>query len=79
MGCDIHLVLERRADDGRWIAIDTFTSFHRSYVHSADTMDGFSSPIARDRNYTRFAKLACAATGRSLAAFRLMPARQRVF
>jgi hypothetical protein len=47
MGCDIHLVLEKRKN-GKWVGVDTFQS------HPLD----WSSPVARSRNYERFAKLA---------------------
>lgn len=57
MGCDIHLVLEKRHGD-KWIAVDTFVPFHRQYVTKDDAMDGWSAPIARCRNYERFAALA---------------------
>ena len=57
MGCDIHLVLEKR-DGGKWVGVDTFTSHHRSRPTRDDIMDGFSSPTARSRNYDRFAALA---------------------
>lgn len=56
MGCDIHLVLEKRHGD-KWVGVDTFTSFQRQYA-SGEPMDGFSMPIARSRNYERFAALA---------------------
>lgn len=57
MGCDIHLVLEKCHGD-KWIAVDTFTPFHRQYAAKDEAMDGWSAPIARCRNYERFAALA---------------------
>ncbi len=57
MGCDIHLVLEKK-HEGKWVAIDTFKSHHRLRPTKDDIMDGWSSPVARSRNYARFAKLA---------------------
>ena len=44
MGCDIHLVLEKRFDE-KWVAINTFCSFHRATYGSKEPMDGFSSPV----------------------------------
>lgn len=58
MGCDIHLVLERKRKDGHWVAVDTFSSHHDAYAKPDSIMDGFSSPAARARNYERFARLA---------------------
>jgi hypothetical protein len=55
MGCDIHLVLEQR-DGDKWVGVDTFVSHNRAYAK--DEMDAYSSPIARQRNYNRFAALA---------------------
>lgn len=52
MGCDIHIVLEQRAEDDRWIGIDTYVGHEGAYVK------GWSAPIARERNYLRFAALA---------------------
>lgn len=51
MGCDIHLVLERKVDD-RWIAVDTFKG------HESALGRGYQWPAATARNYGRFAKLA---------------------
>lgn len=58
MGCDIHLVLEQRTHD-KWVAINTFTGHHRAAwtLKTPDDYD-WSSPIARSRNYKRFAALA---------------------
>ena len=60
MGCDIHLVLERRVAKGlhgerndRWVAVNTFESHHPAYGS-----EPWSTPAARSRNYTRFAALA---------------------
>lgn len=52
MGCDIHLVLEKRRADGRWIGVDTFKG------HEANYGKGWYSPVVRQRNYVRFAALA---------------------
>ncbi len=52
MGCDIHIVLEQRAKGGRWIGIDTYIGHECSYIK------GWATPIARERNYDRFAALA---------------------
>ena len=56
MGCDIHLLLERRTPTG-WVTVDTMGS-HHSRWRQDNPMDGWSSPIATDRNYRRFAALA---------------------
>ena len=49
MGCDIHIVLEKRTENG-WIAINTF--------NAVQTKNGFAFPVAQSRNYRRFAALA---------------------
>jgi hypothetical protein len=51
MGCDIHMVLERK-HGLKWIAVDTFKS------HEASYSKGYTSPSATSRNYARFAALA---------------------
>lgn len=51
MGCDIHMVLERKFGL-RWIAMDTFKG------HEAAYGKGWNSPAATSRNYARFAALA---------------------
>ncbi len=51
MGCDIHIVLERKYGL-RWIAVDTFKGHETSYGK------GWASPLAASRNYDRFAALA---------------------
>lgn len=50
MGCDIHMVLERKVND-KWIGVDTFKA------HGGFGCE-FSFPAAIDRNYARFARLA---------------------
>lgn len=50
MGCDIHLVLERKYGL-KWIAVDTFKSHN-------GTGKEYASPAAISRNYERFAALA---------------------
>lgn len=51
MGCDIHLVLEKKFD-GKWVGIDTFVG------HEQTCAKGWAFPVARSRNYVRFAALA---------------------
>lgn len=51
MGADIHMVLEKRSAEGKWIATDTFR------IHSSRDRN-FAVPVAQDRNYKRFAALA---------------------
>ena len=61
MGCDIHVILEEQDIDGTWIAINTFKSHDRApwtVGKNVTSLDLWSSPIVRDRNYDRFAKLA---------------------
>lgn len=55
MGCDIHIVLERRTADG-WLGVDSFRSFEMYGRKEGDF--NYAYPPARDRNYGRFAKLA---------------------
>ena len=50
MGCDIHMVVEQRHADG-WALVRTFDSI-------TDRNGEWSMPVARDRNYGRFARLA---------------------
>jgi hypothetical protein len=57
MGCDIHLVLEKRIEEGRWVAVDTFNGHHPAHREKGRSIN-WSSPAARSRNYRRFAKLA---------------------
>ena len=57
MGCDIHLVLETR-HNGDWIAIDTFTGHSRPKWSLKEDEHDYSIPVARGRNYERFAALA---------------------
>lgn len=58
MGCDIHLVLEKRHGE-KWVGIDTFNGHHRPKwaLKDGETYD-YSSPVTRSRNYVRFAALA---------------------
>ena len=57
MVCDIHLVLEKRVKEGGWVAVDTFRGHHVSQRTQSDFM-GWKNPVATERNYERFAKLA---------------------
>ena len=54
MGCDIHLVLERKHGE-RWIAVDTFCG--HDIDNRTDNLD-WAAPAATARNYKRFAALA---------------------
>jgi hypothetical protein len=64
MGCDIHLVLEEKDANGKWVGINTFMSHDRASwtvgnrKRKPDIFDVWSSPVARDRNYARFSALA---------------------
>jgi hypothetical protein len=49
MGCDIHMVLEKK-HDGHWLGLHDFP-----YI---ETEKGYSFPPATSRNYQRFAMLA---------------------
>ena len=51
MGCDIHMVLERKAN-GKWIGVDTYQG------HESALGKGYAWPEATNRNYRRFAALA---------------------
>jgi len=51
MGCDIHMVVEKQVGD-RWIAIRLLDGYH------CRPDDEWRSPVARARNYERFAALA---------------------
>lgn len=55
MGCDIHMVVERRVGD-EWVAWSIPAPHSRLYVKEGEL--DFSVPVALGRNYTRFAKLA---------------------
>lgn len=50
MGCDIHMVLERKVGDGGWVGVHNFPYYQINGGHAI--------PPATDRNYERFAKLA---------------------
>jgi hypothetical protein len=54
MGCDIHGVVERFWND-KWVAFNTLSSIHGVYGRQPG---GFDIPLARSRNYERFAALA---------------------
>ncbi len=54
MGCDIHLVVERR-DGDRWVAVHTTNATHGI---DRDGELAWSCPAAVRRNYRRFAALA---------------------
>lgn len=56
MGCDIHLVLERKVK-GKWLGVNPFKGHHRAWTQNKGDMD-WSSPAATTRNYARFARLA---------------------
>lgn len=50
MGCDIHMVLERRVCDGKWVGVHNFPYYR--------TIKWHNFPLATDRNYDRFSALA---------------------
>lgn len=54
MGCDIHLVLERKLGEGGWVGIHNFPYWQQRGKSGRNT----AFPLARDRNYSRFAALA---------------------
>ena len=56
MGCDIHLVLERRSGS-KWFAVNTFQGHANANRKAGDFM-AQTYPAATQRNYTRFARLA---------------------
>ena len=51
MGCDIHMVLERKHGD-HWIGVDSFKG------HYCALDKRYAWPLATSRNYSRFAALA---------------------
>jgi hypothetical protein len=57
MGCDIHMVLEKRTGD-KWVAVNAFN--RHSVLLRGKQYGGtlISTPAARSRNYLRFAALA---------------------
>lgn len=55
MGCDIHMVVERCVN-GKWVGIDAMHHLTTRKRRHGDL--GFAIPLATDRNYERFAKLA---------------------
>lgn len=55
MGCDIHIVVERRVG-GKWIGVNPMPSITTRKIKKDDL--GFAMPLATDRNYDRFARLA---------------------
>jgi hypothetical protein len=62
MGCDIHLTVEKQAKNGKWYAVNLFNAHHQSpwrvQKKKVNWIDTWSSPVARSRNYDRFAALA---------------------
>lgn len=59
MGCDIHMVLERRDHEKtRWVAIDTFHEFKAHQNHRDGDGVRYCDSLATARNYRRFAALA---------------------
>jgi len=56
MGCDIHAIVEQRADDGRWVTVNTLSHFVAR--RRKDGERDWAFPAALKRNYGRFAVLA---------------------
>lgn len=61
VGCDIHYVVERRVSSGgplgdRWVGVSTGQHV-RTFKRREDDL-GFAIPVAKERNYKRFAALA---------------------
>lgn len=54
MGCDIHIVLERKVGDGGWVGIHNFPYWQQRDRTGRST----AWPLATERNYRRFAALA---------------------
>jgi hypothetical protein len=57
MGCDIHLTVEKKVGS-KWIAVNTMNGGHTGRFEKDDSNWDWASPVARDRNYKRFAALA---------------------
>lgn len=55
MGCDIHLVVERRVEQ-RWVAVRIMRSI--STAAPINYGMNFATPASKERNYDRFAALA---------------------
>lgn len=55
MGCDIHIAVEQKTEKG-WVCINTMNHYHRLVKNAGDW--DWLSPVARTRNYERFAALA---------------------
>ena len=55
MGCDIHGVVERKVE-GHWIAVRTLHGFESQQKNEYGNC--WASPLAKARNYERFAALA---------------------
>ena len=56
MGCDIHMVVERRTPRS-WVTVNTMTGHHMRWPREGGGLD-WSAPVATARNYRRFAMLA---------------------
>lgn len=55
MGCDIHMTVEERTPKG-WVCIDTMNIHTKAYLKRDE--NPYSVPVAKTRNYQRFAALA---------------------
>ena len=56
MGCDIHAIVEQQTDDGKWVTVNTLSSFVAQ--RRKDAGRDWTFPAARERNHKRFAALA---------------------
>jgi len=57
MGTDIHGVVEKKSAN-KWVAVNTLCSHNAANRQKGDLMNGWSRPVALDRNYPRFGALA---------------------
>lgn len=72
MGCDIHLYVERRDQDGIWHSLDTWNDDpdepgRKSVYKWGPGFEQLAGPIYRERNYDLFAILADVRNGRGFA------------
>lgn len=66
MGCDIHLYVETRGSDGRWVTADKWTADEWAEEDGALTVD-YDQQFYNGRNYNLFAILADVRNGRGFA------------
>jgi hypothetical protein len=58
MGCDIHLILECKNDDGKWVGINNFNYISNHALGDPKDSGSWYFWTVRSRNYELFGKLA---------------------